>query len=103
MPTQRELELIVLRAFCQGIINGPAREWGQRMLKSYAWREPIHEAVFEIIVSVPERKWKLLADLVPARLTRRGFPDFNFQELFEVSAPPLDRVEAAIQQLTQKS
>jgi hypothetical protein len=102
MRTERDLELVVLRAFCQGTIVGPARERGHRMLESYTWREPIHQALFEIIVSVPQHKLQSLPDLLPARLTRRGFPDFNFHELFEVSAFPLDRVQAAIQQLTRK-
>ena len=103
MEAERDLELIVLRALCQGKLGGAALESVRLMLGSYRWREPLHQALFEIILSIPRHRPEALRDLLPARLTRRGFPDFDFQDFFRLTALPSKRLRAAIQRLTQKS
>src|SRR5213594_3953401 len=100
---ERSLELIILRALCQGTPEGSVRASAKRILGSYRWREPLHQAVFEVIMGMPKHDTRVIRDLLPARLTRRGFPDFNLSDFFGGRAVARKRVEAAMQQLKCKS
>src|ERR1700686_4813701 len=101
--SEHALELIVLRALCQGTPEGSVRGSARRILGSYRWHEPLHQAVFEVIMSMPRHDSKVVRDLLPAGLPRRGFPDFNLPDFFGVRAVARKRVEAAMQRLKRKS
>ena len=78
-----DLERRVLRILCSG--KEEAHELARRGLAGYRWRDPTHEAIFEAIMSFPSASSQTLREQLPARLTRRGFPDFDFESLFESS------------------
>ncbi|HEY6291779.1 MAG TPA: hypothetical protein VI455_09505, partial [Terriglobia bacterium] len=84
-----EIERRVLAALCRGTEEGPVRESARQLLADYRWREPVHQIVFEIVVRFPSTSTGALREQLPARLTRRGFPDFDFASLF--NAPPGSR------------
>ena len=100
---ERSLELIILRALCQGTPEGSVRASAKRILGSYRWREPLHQAVFEVIMGMPKHDTRVIRDLLPARLTRRGFPDFNLPDFFGGRAVARKRVPARDPAQSQRS
>lgn len=74
-------ELLLLRAMCQGHLRGPAATRIRASLIGYKWREPIHQVIFGALLSIPFTDPKIIRDLLPARLTLRGFPDVKFGDL----------------------
>jgi hypothetical protein len=86
------VERKVLRALCQGSTEGPIREFGCAMLRQYHWRDPIHQIIFEALMSIPSEYPEIIRTELPTRLTRMGFPDLAWEDLF---APgPLSKAEA---------
>ena len=78
-----DAERRVLQVLCQGTPQGPLRDLARTSLRAYRWRDPVHQAIFEIFLSLPADATAALPDLLPARLTRRGFPDFSIEDLFQ--------------------
>jgi hypothetical protein len=68
------------------------RARARQLLADYRWCEPVHQTVFEIVMSFPSASTGALREQLPARLTRRGFPDFDFASLF--NAPRGSRADA---------
>ncbi len=64
----------VLRALYQGSLVGRA---ALDALRSYRWSEPLHQVIFDLLVNMPGADPELVREQLPARLTRRGFPDFD--------------------------
>jgi hypothetical protein len=77
-----DLERRVLRALCSKTAESQGRDSARRGLANYRWREPVHQAVFDVILSFPSASNQALREQLPGRLTRRGFPDFDFESLF---------------------
>ncbi len=90
--TVLESERLVLRALCQGALEGPVRSLARRYLASYQWLEPVHQVIFEIVMSLPTDSPQLIREQLPARLTRRGFPDADVDPMLR--GPLLSRSEA---------
>jgi hypothetical protein len=78
-----ESERQVLRALCQGAFIGAALESAIQLLAAYRFRDPIHLVVFEIVSTLPSREAGVIREQLAARLTNKGFPDFDFNRLFE--------------------
>jgi hypothetical protein len=104
------IERLVLRALCQGAGGESVRETAGRMLKGYRWRDPVHQVVFEIIMSIqpdapglPVRQAGLIREQLPSQLTRRGFPDFDFEGLFTAHSLTPHEVERLMQQLVESA
>ena len=69
-----EVERQVLQALCHG---APGSGKALDALRSYRWREPLHQVLFEVLVDLPGAQPEVIGELLPARLTRRGFPDVD--------------------------
>ena len=69
-----EDERQVLRTLCQGELDRSAR---LNTLRGYCWRESLHQVIFDLLMIMPGADAKLLREQLPARLTTRGFPDFD--------------------------
>lgn len=82
-----ELERQVLGAVCRGTREGSIKELATSLLARYCWRDPVHAAVFDIAMSFPASNPAALKEQLPARLTRRGFPDFDIAALFALPQP----------------
>lgn len=88
-----ELERRVLGVLCLGAREGSVRELARSMLAHYRWREPVHAAVFDIVMGFPTSSAAALGEQLPARLTRRGFPDSDVAAWF--TSPQCSKKEAA--------
>lgn len=80
----------VLQALCHGASgNGKALD----ALRGYRWREPLHQALFDLLNDMRGAVPELIRDQLPARLTRRGFPDFDFAQWFQPQPLTRDEIE----------
>jgi hypothetical protein len=97
----QQVELLVLRAVCQGTPQGSVREAASRILADYVWREPVHQAMFKCLTSIRHVKPDYLRSEILACLTRRGFPDVEVEYLFQPRAISKEEVRGLILQLTR--
>jgi hypothetical protein len=96
-----EIERRVLRILCQSVGEALVRERARELLANYRWSDGAHQAVFEITMCFPSTSCQALREQLPARLTRRGFPDFDLDALFTIPAPSGCEAEAWIRKLAQ--
>jgi hypothetical protein len=107
MSTSRDPKLIVqterrvLEVLCQGTAEGSVRETARRHLRDYHWREPLHQVVFEVLMAMPGEAPALVRDQLPARLTRKGFPDVDWEQFFEPHSSSLEEAEALMRELRE--
>jgi hypothetical protein len=83
----------VLRALCQGAIDCRA---SLSALRSYRWREPLHQVMFDLFASMPGANPELIREQLPTHLTRRGFPDFDLTWFQSIALAETD-IERLIQ------
>jgi hypothetical protein len=83
--SQIEIEKLLLRAMCQPGVRDSIWKIASGPLKTYHWREPVHEALFGALRDLRARKPALLRELLPAALTRRGFPDVAWENFFDTA------------------
>ena len=73
------------------------------MLDPIVFDDPLHRVVFEEIREMGSIDSRRLRELLPARVTNRGFPDFDLNELLaprEVTEKEIDHLfESALQLL----
>jgi hypothetical protein len=82
MGTDLHLEKLALRLLCAGTSQGAVGDGLIPLLRGYQWQSTLHQAVFNAIVSIPSDSPEILRQLLPAKLTRMGFPDVEWEELF---------------------
>lgn len=70
-----DLERLALKWLCQAAGKSAPQRSAEARLRHYCWREPVHEVIFEVLMSLPAAGAEPIRTLLPARLTRRGFPD----------------------------
>lgn len=92
MATLLQLEKLVLRVLCSGTPQGSVQETLPPLLRGYRWKSTLHQAIFNAIAAIPSEDPETLRQLLPAKLTRMGFPDVEWDEIF--SPPSLSRDEA---------
>jgi hypothetical protein len=93
MRTTEEIELLVLRALCQGTLQGSLRPEAAKLLSGYAWREPVHQAMFNCLTTLAAHDPDDLRHNLFSCLTRKGFPDIDLEVFFEPHS--LTRQEAS--------
>src|SRR5574337_508162 len=94
-----QLERSVLQALCQGTPEGNLWETAGLILKDYHWREPLHEVIFRILVGLPTDSTEVIRQRLPSHLTRRGFPDVDWEQLFEPHHLSTEQVERLMKRL----
>src|ERR1700722_20314107 len=92
-----DIERRVLATLCHSGSETAVRGQARQLLSNYRWSDDAHRAVFEIVMSFPSASCAALYDQLPGRLTRRGFPDFDFQALFDTTVLPPSEAEEWIQ------
>jgi hypothetical protein len=85
MGTDLDLEKLALRLLCADTSEGGLRDALVPLLGGYAWKSTLHQAIFRAIEAFPSHDPHVLRQWLPAKLTRMGFPDVEWDELF---APP---------------
>ena len=76
-----EMERETLRLLCSVLLKPRTRVEICRLLDSNKFLEPLQRVVFEEIRALGPIDAKQLLQLLPARVTNRGFPDFDLQDL----------------------
>jgi hypothetical protein len=92
------LEKLALCFLCAGTLEGAVRDVLVPLLRAYQWQCSLHQALFDAIAAVPSEDPQLFRQLLPAKLTRMGFPDVEWEEFF---APPSVAKEEAIALIRQ--
>jgi len=85
MHTQRpkakpDLERDTLRLLCSVLLKGGTRQELCRLLEPDLFRDSLQRVLFEEIRALGAVESKRLRELLPARVTNRGFPDFDLHE-----------------------
>lgn len=83
------LEARLLQLLCQipaGIEREEIFEQFLSGARSYHWRIPEHQVIFQALARVPQLSGAALRAMLPAQLTRAGFPDIEIAHYFA----PLD-------------
>jgi hypothetical protein len=93
----RDLELRVLRAFCNGAVSG--RDELLAELTTYGWIEAEHRIVYEALSNTPLNGARALREQLPSQATRMGFPDVNWDLFFDGSTMALADLQGLVRQL----
>ena len=97
------LERDTLRFLCSALIKGGTRGEVCRLLDPCVFQDPLRRVVFEEIRELGTVDSRRLRELLPARVTNRGFPDFDLQSFLapqEVGEKEIDQLfESALQLL----
>src|SRR5213082_1973345 len=97
------LERNTLRFLCSVLIQGGTRGEICRLLDPNVFQDPLRRVVFEEIRELGTIDSRRLRELLPARVTNRGFPDFDLHTFLaphEVSEEEIDQLfESALQLL----
>lgn len=101
--SQPLLERNTLRFLCSVLIKGGTRGEICRLLDPGVFQDPLRRVVFEEIQRLGSIDSHRLRELLPARVTNRGFPDFDLHALIvphELSKKEIDELfESALQLL----
>lgn len=103
-PASRTLlERNTLRFLCSVLIKGGTRGAICRLLDPNVFQDPLRRIVFEEIRELGSIDSRRLRELLPARITNRGFPDFDLHAFLaphEVNETEIDQLfESALQLL----
>lgn len=90
----------LLRFFCQEASRIPERDFVWQKAGRYPWREPDHQAIYNALSRLRPASPSQLRERLPARLTRFGFPDVEWENLFEPSDLAAARALQILSELT---
>lgn len=97
------LERNTLRFLCSVLIKGGTRGEICRLLDPSVFQDPLRRVIFEEIRELGSIDSPRLRELLPARVTNRGFPDFDLESFLaphEVTENEIDQLfESALQLL----
>ena len=88
-----EMERETLRLLCSVLLKPRTRVEICRLLDSNKFLEPLHRILFEEIRALGPIDAKQLLELLPARVTNRGFPDFDLQDLLSPKLVSEEQIE----------
>jgi hypothetical protein len=98
-----QLQKNTLRFLCSVLIKSGTRVEICKLLDPGVFEDPLQRAVFEEIREMGSIESRRLRALLPARVTNRGFPDFDLNEFLaphEVGEKEIDQLfESALQLL----
>ena len=76
-------------------------ETAKRLLRGYCWREPVHQAIFEALESIPSDSPEAIRSRLLTRLTVKGYPDVDCEDLFQPHSLSKEEAERLFQALIQ--
>jgi len=80
---REEIERDTLRLLCSELIQPATRLRLIGILQEAVFADPLHRVMYEEIAAIGEMPAKRLRELLPGRVTLRGFPDFDLKEVLE--------------------
>jgi hypothetical protein len=87
----------LLRLLCSILVKPVTRVELCRLVDASKFMEPLQQVVFEEICAVGAVDGRDLLQLLPARVTNRGFPDFDLDELLEPKLVSEEDIEKLFQ------
>ena len=75
----------VLRYLCQATADAAARAEVIELLRGYRFASVPHQVLFDCLKALPTARPELVEALLPARLVRAGFPDFDLEPFLRPS------------------
>jgi hypothetical protein len=75
-----QLERDTLRLLCSVLIKSGTRQEICRLIDPTVFQDPLQRIMFEEIRDLGAIESRRLRQLLPARVTNRGFPDFDLHE-----------------------
>lgn len=100
-----QLERNTLRLLCSVLLKPGTRQEICRLLEPGVFHDPMQRVVFEEVRALGAIESRRLRELLPARVTNRGFPDFDLHDFLaphEVSEADIDKLfEGALELLDQ--
>jgi hypothetical protein len=98
-----EAERDALRLFCSDMISPETRLQLTGLLNERAFQDELNKVVYEEIVGVGPVSPRRVRELLPGRVTLRGFPDFELKEfLGPGTADDLDKLFASLLDLAEE-
>ena len=102
---RRQLERNTLRLLCSVLLKPGTRLEICRLLDPAVFHDPLRRVIFEEVRALGAVESRRLRELLPARITNRGFPEFDLHEFLaphEVNEAEIDKLfEGALQLLDQ--
>ena len=92
-----QMERDTLRLLCSVLLKPATRVEICRLLSSDKFHEPMQRIVFEEIRALGGVDAKQLLQLLPTRITNRGFPDFDLRHLLEPKLVSEEQIEQLFQ------
>ena len=95
LPERLELQRNTLRLLCSVLIKPETRVDLCGMLTPAVFEDAVQRVVFEEICRLGPVSSRHLRELLPSRVTNRGFPDFDLKQLlapYEVSEKEIDHL-----------
>ena len=80
MEQQSEMERKTLRLLCSVMLKPVTRVELAGLLDAELFTNTLHRTVYEEIAAIGAVTSTKLRELLPARITNRGFPDFELKE-----------------------
>src|ERR1700751_4032651 len=77
---REQLEKDTLRLLCSDLIPPAIRMQLSGQLADYRFSQDLNHVVYEEIAALGETPARRLKELLPARMTNRGFPEFEVNE-----------------------
>jgi hypothetical protein len=97
-----QIEIQVLRVLCLGTPQGSVKEAGKPLLRGYRWHNALHQAVCHALYNLPSENPEVLRQLLPAKLTRLGFPDVEWEKFFAPPSISKDEAIALIRRMVEE-
>lgn len=106
LPDRLELQRNTLRLLCSVLIKPETRVDLCGMLTPAVFEDALQRVVFEEICRLGPVSSRHLRELLPSRVTNRGFPDFHLNELLapsEVSEQEITLIFGSLFQLLDEA
>ena len=100
-PSHDSLERDTLRLLCSNLIQPVTRIELSGLLDVTLFDDPLHRTVLEEISALGPMPPARLRELLPARITNRGFPDFSLSEFLGRDQVTEDEIEKLFQSVLQ--
>ena len=98
---RERFERDAMRLLCSDLIQPGTRAQLAGSLKEYAFVDGLSHAVFEGIVGVGAVAARRLRELLPARVTNLGFPDFDLNEYLGRNGATEDDIDKLFESLLE--
>jgi hypothetical protein len=99
--SREQFERDAVRLLCSDLIQPRTRLQLAGLLKDYVFTEDLNCVVFETIVGIGEVSTRRLRELLPGRVTERGFPDFDLKEYLGRNAATDDDIDKLFESLLE--